>query len=66
MVCQNQSIGDSDGPLACDIRVLMRQRIETGESDDSARDYLVSRYGDFVLLNPHSSQRRHCWGSARR
>ena len=52
MVCQNQSIDDSEAPLARDIRVLIRERIGKGESNDSVRDYLVSRYGDFILLKP--------------
>ena len=52
MVCQNQSIDDSDAPLAHDIRVLIRQRIAEGESNDAVRNYLVSRYGDFILLKP--------------
>jgi cytochrome c-type biogenesis protein CcmH len=52
LVCQNQSIDDSDAPLARDIRVLIRQRIASGESNDSVRAYLVSRYGDFILLKP--------------
>jgi cytochrome c-type biogenesis protein CcmH len=52
MVCQNQSIDDSDAPLARDIRVLIRQRIGDGESNDAVRTYLVSRYGDFILLKP--------------
>jgi cytochrome c-type biogenesis protein CcmH len=52
MVCQNQSIDDSDAPLARDIRILIRQRIAEGESNDSVRAYLVSRYGDFILLRP--------------
>ena len=52
MVCQNQSIDDSDAPLARDIRVLIRQRIGEGESNDAVRSYLVSRYGDFILLKP--------------
>jgi cytochrome c-type biogenesis protein CcmH len=52
MVCQNQSIDDSDAPLAGDIRVLIRQRIANGESNDKVRAYLVSRYGDFILLKP--------------
>ena len=50
MVCQNQSIDDSDAPLAHDIRILIRQRIAKGESNDAVRAYLVSRYGDFILL----------------
>jgi cytochrome c-type biogenesis protein CcmH len=52
MVCQNQSIDDSDAPLARDIRVLIRQRIGQGEGNDAVRSYLVSRYGDFILLKP--------------
>ena len=52
LVCQNQSIDDSDAPLARDIRILIRQRIATGESNDAVRAYLVSRYGDFILLKP--------------
>jgi cytochrome c-type biogenesis protein CcmH len=52
MVCQNQSIDDSDAPLARDIRILIRSRIEKGESNEAVRAYLVSRYGDFILLKP--------------
>ena len=52
MVCQNQSIDDSDAPLAKDIRVLIRERLIKGESVDQIRDFLVSRYGDFILLKP--------------
>jgi len=52
LVCQNQSIDDSDAPLARDIRILIRQRIAEGESNDAVRTYLVSRYGDFILLKP--------------
>ena len=52
LVCQNQSIDDSDAPLARDIRVLIRERIGKGESNDAVRAYLVSRYGDFILLKP--------------
>ena len=52
MVCQNQSIDDSDAPLARDIRLLIRHRIAEGESNDAVRSYLVSRYGDFILLKP--------------
>src|SRR5271166_5108840 len=52
MVCQNQSIDDSDAPLARDIRILVRQRIAQGESNAAVRAYLVSRYGDFILLKP--------------
>ena len=52
MVCQNESIDDSEAPLARDIRILIRQRIADGESNDAVRAYLVSRYGDFILLKP--------------
>ena len=52
MVCQNQSIDDSDAPLAKDIRVLIRERIAKGESNEAIRGFLVSRYGDFILLDP--------------
>jgi cytochrome c-type biogenesis protein CcmH len=52
LVCQNQSIDDSEAPLARDIRILIRGRIEKGESNDAVRAYLVSRYGDFILLKP--------------
>jgi len=52
MVCQNQSIDDSDAPLARDIRLFIRERIAKGESNDAVRSYLVSRYGDFILLKP--------------
>jgi cytochrome c-type biogenesis protein CcmH len=52
LVCQNESIDDSEAPLARDIRVLIRERIGKGESNDAVRDYLVSRYGDFILLRP--------------
>ncbi len=52
MVCQNQSIDDSDAPLAHDLRLLVRQRLEAGESDRQVIDFIVARYGDFVLLKP--------------
>jgi len=52
MVCQNQSIDDSDAPLAKDLRVLVRERLQAGDSDAEVIDYLVSRYGEFVLLKP--------------
>jgi cytochrome c-type biogenesis protein CcmH len=52
LVCQNESIDDSEAPLARDIRILIRERIGKGESNDSVRAYLVSRYGDFILLKP--------------
>jgi cytochrome c-type biogenesis protein CcmH len=52
MVCQNQSIDDSDAPLARDLRILVRERIAAGDSDQQVLDFLVSRYGEFVLLKP--------------
>src|SRR3954451_12439246 len=52
LVCQNQSIDDSDAPLAKDLRVLVRERLTAGESDDAVRDFVVRRYGEFVLLKP--------------
>ncbi|ADH88064.1 cytochrome C biogenesis protein [Ancylobacter novellus DSM 506] len=52
MVCQNQSIDDSDAPLARDLRLLVRERIEAGDSDGQVMDFLVARYGEFVLLRP--------------
>lgn len=52
LVCQNQSIDDSDADLARDLRVLVRERIVAGDSNQQVIDYVVSRYGDFVLLNP--------------
>jgi cytochrome c-type biogenesis protein CcmH len=52
MVCQNQSIDDSDAPLAADIRVLLRERIEAGDTDAEVVDFLVARYGEFILLKP--------------
>lgn len=52
VVCQNQSIDDSNAPLAKDMRVLVRERIKLGDSDDQVRAFLVERYGNFVLLRP--------------
>jgi len=52
LVCQNESIDDSDADLARDIRLLIRERITKGESNGQVRDFLVSRYGDFILLKP--------------
>ena len=52
LVCQNESIDDSDAELAHDIRVLVRERIAKGESNAEIRAFLVSRYGDFILLKP--------------
>jgi cytochrome c-type biogenesis protein CcmH len=52
MVCQNQSIDDSEAPLAHDLRMLVRERLVKGDSDKQVIDFLVSRYGEFVLLKP--------------
>ena len=52
LVCQNESIDDSGAPLAHDIRVLVRERIKAGDTDQQVIDFLVSRYGEFVLLKP--------------
>jgi cytochrome c-type biogenesis protein CcmH len=57
MVCQNQSIDDSDAELARDLRVLVRERLLAGETDEEVIDYVVSRYGEFVLLKPRFSMR---------
>ena len=52
MVCQNQSIDDSDAPLARDLRILVRERLTAGDSDSQVIEFLVARYGEFVLLRP--------------
>jgi cytochrome c-type biogenesis protein CcmH len=52
LVCQNQSIDDSDAPLAKDLRILVRERIKGGDTNTQVLDYLVARYGEFVLLRP--------------
>jgi cytochrome c-type biogenesis protein CcmH len=52
LVCQNQSIDDSDADLAKDLRVLVRERLVAGDSDEAVRQYVVDRYGEYVLLNP--------------
>jgi cytochrome c-type biogenesis protein CcmH len=52
LVCQNQSIDDSDAPLARDLRLLIRERLNAGDTDREIKSYVVSRYGDFVLLKP--------------
>ena len=52
MVCQNQSIDDSDAPLAKDLRILVRERIKAGDSNRQVLDFLVARYGEFVLMRP--------------
>jgi cytochrome c-type biogenesis protein CcmH len=55
MVCQNESIDDSEAPLAHDLRVLVRERLQAGDSDAQVLDFLVARYGEFVLLKPRLS-----------
>jgi cytochrome c-type biogenesis protein CcmH len=57
MVCQNQSIDDSEAPLARDLRLLVRERIAAGDSDPQVVDFLVARYGEFVLLRPRLEPR---------
>lgn len=52
LVCQNQSIDDSNAPLARDLRILVRERLKAGDSDAQVLDYIVDRYGEFVLLRP--------------
>jgi cytochrome c-type biogenesis protein CcmH len=52
MVCQNQDIDDSNAPLAHDLRVLVRERLKAGDSNRQVLDYLVARYGEFILLKP--------------
>ena len=64
MVCQNQSIDLSDAELAHDLRVLVRERLMAGDSDEEVLDYIVSRYGEFVLLKPRLSLRNALlWGT---
>jgi cytochrome c-type biogenesis protein CcmH len=57
LVCQNQSIDDSDADLAHDLRVLVRERLKAGDSDQQVIDFIVARYGEFVLLKPRFSLR---------
>lgn len=52
LVCQNQSIDDSNAPLARDLRLLVRERLKTGATDEAVKDFIVQRYGAFVLLKP--------------
>ncbi len=52
LVCQNQSIDDSDAPLARDLRLIVRERLRQGDGDGAVVDYVVQRYGEFVLLRP--------------
>lgn len=59
MVCQNQSIDDFEAPLARDLRLIVRERIAAGDSDAQVIDFLVARYGEFVLLKPRLNS--HTW-----
>ncbi len=59
LVCQNQSIDDSDAPLAKDLRILVRERLKAGDSDKQIIDFIVARYGEFVLLKPRFEP--HTW-----
>ena len=52
LVCQNQSIDESDAPLARDLRILVRERLKAGDTDAEVQEFLVDRYGEFVLLKP--------------
>ena len=64
MVCQNQSIDDSEADLAKDLRVLVRERLTAGDTDEQVLDFIVSRYGEFVLLKPRFSARNALlWGA---
>jgi cytochrome c-type biogenesis protein CcmH len=63
LVCQNQSIDDSAAPLARDLRLLVRERLEKGDSDSQVLNFLVARYGEFVLLKPRFElQNLLLWG----
>jgi cytochrome c-type biogenesis protein CcmH len=63
MVCQNQSIDDSEAPLAKDLRLLVRERLVKGDTDKQVLDFLVARYGEFVLLKPpFQAQTLLLWG----
>jgi cytochrome c-type biogenesis protein CcmH len=64
MVCQNQSIDDSEAPLARDLRILVRDRLKAGDDDKQVLDFLTARYGDFVLLKPRFAWRTAAlWGT---
>ncbi len=63
MVCQNESIDDSNAELARDLRVLVRERLTSGDSDKQVMDFVVDRYGEFVLLKPRlNAQTALLWG----
>ena len=57
LVCQNHSIDDTDAPLAKDLRIVVRERLKAGDSDQEIKDFVVARYGEFVLLKPRRSAR---------
>lgn len=64
MICQNQSIDESDAALAKDLRMLVRQRLVAGDTDEEVIAYVVSRYGEFVLLKPEFNWRNALlWGT---
>lgn len=64
LVCQNQSIDDSNAPLAKDLRVLVRERLVAGDSDNEINEFVVARYGEFVLLNPRLTPGTYLlWGA---
>lgn len=64
LVCQNQSIDDSDAPLARDLRLLIREHLVKGETDEQVMNYVVARYGDFVLLKPRlTGETLLLWGT---
>ncbi|WP_246273020.1 cytochrome c-type biogenesis protein [Oricola thermophila] len=64
LVCQNQSIDDSDAELARDLRVIVRERLVEGDTDEEVMDFVVARYGEFVLLRPRMSARNLLlWGT---
>lgn len=63
MVCQNRSIDDSNAELARDLRILVRERLTSGDSDKQVVDFVVDRYGEFVLLKPRfNAQTAILWG----
>jgi cytochrome c-type biogenesis protein CcmH len=66
LVCQNQSIDDSDAPLARDLRLLIRERLVAGDSDEKVLGFIVDRYGEFVLLRPRFEAKTILlWGTVR-
>lgn len=56
LVCQNESVDDSNAPLARDLRILVRERLKAGDTDRQVIDFLVARYGEFVLLKPRLNE----------